>query len=231
MRAIILVGGFGTRLRAVLPDLPKPLAPIDNKPFLAHLLNYLKQHGITSVIFSVHYLREKFRDYFQSHYAGIHIAYAEEDEPLGTGGAIVNALSMLNTTQPVFVLNGDTFVKLDYQAMYQQHHATTTMTMALRSVEDCNRYGNVMTSENRVTAFREKGEQGPGLINAGVYLINPNLFAAFSLPKQFSFEKDFIFPYVTALRPQYFLTHDYFIDIGIPDDYARAKVELPVLVK
>lgn len=230
MRAIILVGGFGTRLRSILPDVPKPMAPVHDKPFLAHLLQYLKKEGIKSVIFSVHYLREKIQAYFQDHYEGIEIFYAEEDEPLGTGGAIVNSLNMFETEEPIFVLNGDTFVKLDYQAMYEQHqNQKSSLTMALRFIEDCERYGKVITDEGVIAEFREKGERGPGLINAGVYLLNPQLFQSFAMPKQFSFEKDFLFPHLSELKPQSFTTNDYFIDIGIPEDYHRALIDLKAI--
>jgi D-glycero-alpha-D-manno-heptose 1-phosphate guanylyltransferase len=232
MKAIILVGGFGTRLRSVLPDLPKPMAPIKGKPFLAYLLEYLQQQGITRVIFPVHYLGEKIRAYFQSHYAGIRIEYVEEQEPLGTGGAILNALAVTEDSaeEPVFVLNGDTFVALDYRAMYQEQVVSgSSFVMALRKVDDCSRYGKVMTQDHHVVAFREKGEAGPGYINAGVYLIDPTLFDKYSLPPVFSFEKDFMLPYTGILRPRAFIADDYFIDIGIPEDYARAAQELPVI--
>lgn len=231
MQAIILVGGLGTRLQAVLRDLPKPMAPIGDKPFLAYLLHYLKKQGITHVVFPVHYLSEKIEAYFQSQYADIAIQYIEEAQPLGTGGAMVNALSILREARdPIFVLNGDTFVKLDYKAMLKQHcQSKALLTMALRPIEDCTRYGKVITENNRIVAFKEKGEQGPGLINAGVYLINPHLFSSFSLPPRFSFENDFMFPYLEKLNPQAFITDDYFIDIGIPEDYSRAIKDLPYL--
>jgi len=230
MRAIILVGGLGTRLRSVLKDVPKPMAPIENKPFLAYLLDYLLLQGITEVVFSVHYLSEKIQAYFQSDYRGIKILYAEEVEALGTGGAVVNALNLHPTSAPVFVLNGDTFVKLDYQSMYQRYlQAASDLSMALRAVEDCSRYGRVIVEEQVVTSFTEKGVSGPGYINAGVYLINPALFQAFDLPMHFSLEKDFLLPFIASLRPHAFLANDYFIDIGIPEDYARAKAELPAL--
>lgn len=231
MKAIILVGGFGTRLRSVLPDVPKPMAPIlADKPFLAYLLDYLQQQGIRQVIFSVHYRREKIQDYFKAQYRDISIEYAIEDEPLGTGGAIVYALSTQFMHEPVFVLNGDTFVKLDYRAMYAAHEQSNAqLSMALREVSDCVRYGKVVTNANSIVEFREKGESGAGLINAGVYLLNPNLFIPFNLPLQFSFENDFLLPHLATLSPQAFIAQDYFIDIGIPDDYTRAQAELPAL--
>lgn len=223
MQAIILAGGFGTRLRSVLPDLPKPMAPIHDKPFLAHLLTYLKSQGITQVILPVHYMAEKIMAYFQSQYAGISIHFIQEDKPLGTGGAILNALTAYHAANPVFVINGDTFVKLDYQAMYEQHvHAKANMSMAVRHVDDASRYGKVLTQDKSIVGFKEKGEQGPGFINAGVYLIQPDLLAQYDLPQQFSFEQDFLLAHLEAINAQAFIANDYFIDIGIPEDYARA---------
>lgn len=231
MQAIVLVGGFGTRLQSVLPDVPKPMAPIHHKPFLAYLLDYLSYHGITRVIFPVHYLREKIQEYFQESYQGISIDFVIEDEPLGTGGAILNALSHIkDKSQPIFILNGDTFVKLNYQAMFDQHkHKSAIMTIALRFIDDCSRYGKVIVEGDRIVEFREKGDVGAGYINAGVYLIRPDLFSAYTMPKQFSFEKNFMMPFLINIQPQAFMAGDYFIDIGIPEDYARAIQELPML--
>lgn len=231
MQAVVLAGGLGTRLRQVVADVPKPMAPIQGKPFLAYLLSHLKRQGITRVVLPVYHLSDSVRGYFQSHYEGMDIFYAQEDEPLGTGGAMVNALPYLRDHhEPVFILNGDTFLKLDYQAMYAQHQRQqSSLTMALKAVEDCARYGKVMTDGMLIEAFREKGEPGPGLINAGVYLIHPGLFNAFDLPASFSFEKDFLQPHLLTLKPQAYIAYDYFIDIGIPEDYARAAVELPAL--
>jgi D-glycero-alpha-D-manno-heptose 1-phosphate guanylyltransferase len=173
MQAIILAGGFGTRLRSAVADVPKPMASINDKPFLAYLVDYLLAQGITRVVLSVHYLRESIQDYFQQQYRGIDIHYAVEDEPLGTGGAILNSLPLLNPLEPTFVLNGDTFLKLNYRHMYQQHQANAPLvTMALRKMQECSRYGIVQVENNHVIAFKEQGDAKPGLINAGVYLMN-----------------------------------------------------------
>jgi D-glycero-alpha-D-manno-heptose 1-phosphate guanylyltransferase len=231
MQAIILAGGFGTRLRTAIADVPKPMAPIGDKPFLAYLLDYLKEQGITQVVLSVHYLREQIQAYFQSEYRGMAVRYAVEEEPLGTGGAILHSMKMLDKTAPVFVLNGDTFLKLDYQGLYQQHSVNSPLiTMALRKVVDCSRYGIVQVEKNIVMEFKDQGDDKPGLINAGVYLINPALFDVMSLPAQFSFERDFLFPNVNKIHPEAFAVDDYFIDIGIPEDYSRAVKELPDLL-
>lgn len=231
MQAIILAGGFGTRLSKVLSGIPKPMAPIDKKPFLAFLLDYLKTQGITHVRLSLHHLHHKIQDYFQSNYNDIAIDYSIESEPLGTGGAIVNALSTMKTNGPVFVLNGDTLFKLNYRDFYQQHQNNqSSLTMALRVVEDCHRYGSVTLCSNEIVAFTEKGHHGPSLINAGVYLMDPDLFSSFQLPAHFSFEKDFVFRYLNKLRPQAFISNDYFIDIGVVDDYVRANAEMSVVI-
>lgn len=232
MKAIILAGGFGTRLKSVLAETPKPMAPIHGKPFLAYLIEYLAQQGVHEVVLSVHYLREQIQTFFNADYAGVKIRYAIEESPLGTGGAIVHALREMASNEPVFVLNGDTFVKLDYRAMYAQHQAQQAdLTMALRSVDDCSRYGKVVVSEGVINDFREKGEAGPGRINAGVYLLQPDLFARFNLPTVFSFENEFVQPNLATLKPQAFAANDYFIDIGIPEDYAKATTDLTVWPK
>lgn len=223
MQAIILAGGFGTRLQSVVKDIPKPMAPIHGKPFLAYLIEYLKSQGITRVILSVHYLREQIESFFGAHYQGIEVSYAVEEQPLGTGGAVLNAFQLIDSPQPVFVLNGDTFLKLNYLEMFAEHQQTLPMlTMALRKIQDCSRYGVVSLHDQTVVAFHEKGNVGSGLINAGVYLINPAIFKLFPVSMtSFSFEKEFLFPYIHQLKPHAFIVDDYFIDIGIPADYAQ----------
>jgi D-glycero-alpha-D-manno-heptose 1-phosphate guanylyltransferase len=228
MQAIILAGGFGTRLRSVLTDVPKPMAPIHNRPFLAYLIDYLISQGVTQIVLSVHYLAEQIESYFQASYRDVSIRYAMEDEPLGTGGAIINSLPLIDSSEPVFVLNGDTFLKLNYQKMFALHTLGADLTMSLRRVTDCSRYGEVTTVNNIVTAFQEQGSARDGLINAGVYLLNPAIFKNHSLPRQFSFEKDFLFSNIQLLQPRAFIVDDYFIDIGVPADYARAVVDFAI---
>ncbi len=225
MQAIILAGGFGTRLRSVLTDVPKPMAPIHDKPFLAYLIDYLSSQGVTDIVLSVHYLAEQIVSYFKNSYGNVRISYAHEDEPLGTGGAIIHSLAAIDGSRPVFVLNGDTFLKLNYQEMYALHTQGAQLTMSLRRVADCSRYGEVTTVNNIVTAFQEQGSARAGLINAGVYLFDSDIFQAYTLPQHFSFEKDFLFPGITALQPRAFVVDDYFIDIGVPADYARAVAD------
>ncbi len=221
MQAIILAGGFGTRLQAVIPDLPKSLAPIQQRPFLFYLLRYLQIQGITHVIFALHHMADKIIAYLQTLPTDLSFTYICEQEPMGTGGAIRNALSFYKDNKPVFVLNGDTFVKLDYRAMYRVHQQTR-LTVALSEMDNCERYGRILVDNDRVIAMREKGDASCGWINAGVYLLDPQIFADFPLRK-FSFEQDFLPAYITSEQVKAFLVRDYFIDIGIPEDYAKCS--------
>lgn len=233
MQAIILAGGFGTRLRSVVADVPKPMAPIGDKPFVALLMKHLMQFGVTEFVLSTHYLRQTIEDYFLNRFEGIPVRYAVEDAPLGTGGAIVHALRVMKADKPVLVVNGDTFVKLDYAAMYRQHVTSgEKLTMALRHIPDTGRSGVVSVDDaGRIVTFGERGMAGvSGLINAGVYVVSPELFAGYADGEAFGFEQDFMIPRVATLKPASFVAEDYFIDIGIPADYLRAQDELPRLV-
>jgi D-glycero-alpha-D-manno-heptose 1-phosphate guanylyltransferase len=223
MNALILAGGFGKRLQSVVHDVPKPMAPVAGKPFLAHLLDYLSEHGFTEVTLSLHYLPEKISAYFGAHYRNISIQYVIEDTPLGTGGAILYALNSIRSTHsPLFILNGDTFVQVNYRAMYQQHiKRQRFMTMAVTEVDDCSRYGEVLLAGEQLVNFQAAGAARRGFINAGVYLLSTDGLETFTLPKQFSFEQDFLYQPAVLSQMDYFMTDDFFIDIGIPEDYHR----------
>lgn len=228
MDALILAGGFGTRLQSVVKDVPKPMAPIQDTPFLALLVRHLKKHGVTRVILATHYLHDVIEGFMGTSFEGVTVQYAHEATPLGTGGAIVNAIHQFGITRPVLVLNGDTFVKLDYAAMVAQHNqASSTFTIALRHIPDTGRSGVVAVENGHLQRFGERGQPGqPGLINAGVYIINPQTLKGFAPGQAFSLEKDFLEPQTPTLQPTAFMAEGYFIDIGVPDDYARAQAEL-----
>lgn len=227
LQAIILAGGFGTRLQTVVPGLPKAMAPIGTKPFLACLLDYLQSQAFNSIIISIHYLGEKIQNYFGDCYRGMQITYVDEDQPLGTGGAIQQVLNKIVLTKPTFILNGDTFVKLNYQKMYAEHlKKPALITIGLQIVDDVSRYGRVIVKNGIAIQLDEKSNCGAGLINSGVYLVNANILQDYILPEKFSFEIDFLASKLSALQPRVFITDDYFIDIGVPEDYARAKQEL-----
>lgn len=230
MHAIILAGGFGTRLQSVVSDVPKPMAPIAGRPFLVWLMEAMIRDGVTGFTLSVHHQWEKIRDYFNANPMPVPVDYAVEETPLGTGGAIAYALAHIKAKEPVIVVNGDTFVGVNYKALYDAHMAShAPLTMVLRSLPDTSRYGVIITQGRIITSFA-KGRMGEsGLINAGIYVVAPDLFAGYGLKKAFSFEQDFLQPNINKIRANSYLAKDYFVDIGIPEDYIRAQQELPKL--
>ena len=231
MQTIILGGGFGTRLRAVLPDTPKPMAPIHGRPFLAWLLDYLATQGVDDVILSVGYKYDVIKSYFGDQYGAIKIRYSIETDPLGTGGAIKKALSLVDD-DALFVLNGDTFLQLDYAKMLACHNQRgASITLALRAVDDTSRYGRVELNQNDVVSFAEKQAGSAGFINSGIYFLSRRIFDNKPLADVFSFETEFLYPYLKSIRPNAFITDGYFIDIGVPEDYTRAQYELPPLLE
>jgi D-glycero-alpha-D-manno-heptose 1-phosphate guanylyltransferase len=226
MEAIVLAGGLGTRLASVIQGKPKVMAPVGGRPFLDLLLRRLERKGIRRVILSVGYLANAIREHFGDRFDGLELAYAVEEEPLGTGGAARSALGMARSDS-VFVLNGDTFVDLDYAAMLSGHvKLGATASIAVAEVADCTRFGRILIEKERVVGFAEKGQSGPGQINAGAYVLNRDVFAPYPMPAAFSLENDFFVPYIKELRPLAFVTLGYFIDIGIPADLERAQREL-----
>jgi D-glycero-alpha-D-manno-heptose 1-phosphate guanylyltransferase len=223
MQAIILAGGLGTRLRSVIPDLPKPMAPVAGRPFLAWVLDRLADAGFRRVVLAVGYRHEAIRDHFGTAYRGIGLAYSVEEVPLGTGGAMRLALGHI-TESPVFVLNGDTYLEVDYAAMLAAHVANGVgLTVAVARVADVSRYGSLSIGDDRILAFLEKGSQGPGYINAGVYLMARGILDAFPIGTSLSFENELLVPRVAQLRPLAFRADGLFIDIGVPEDYERAQ--------
>jgi D-glycero-alpha-D-manno-heptose 1-phosphate guanylyltransferase len=226
MEAVILAGGLGTRLSTRLVDRPKPMALIAGRPFLEILLNQLASAGCRRAILSVGHLRHVIMDAFGTEHRGTRIEYSVEDSPLGTGGAIRMALQM--TAEPAaLILNGDTYLDVDYSALMAAHLAgRTAMTMAITHVNDVGRYGGVVLSEGWITEFTEKGQSGPGWINAGVYVLNRDFPWSNHLPSKFSFERDLLFPCLHQLRPAAFPCSGYFLDIGVPEDLDRAQFEL-----
>lgn len=226
MEAVVLAGGFGARLQQVVAHLPKPMAPVSGRPFLEILLGMLAQKGFRRVIMSLGYMAGKVTSYFGDTYAGMELIYEIEDVPLGTGGAVRQALALCKTDH-VFVFNGDTYLDLevsDVETQWQKDHAPI---IVVREVSDTARYGCLVTKDNRVKGFIEKGVAGPGLINAGCYVFPVNILNGFELGQPFSLEADFLAKVVEVQRFDLFLTNGHFIDIGVPEDYARAQTELP----
>jgi len=228
MEAILLAGGFGTRLASRLKNTPKPMAMVAGRPFLEILLRHLHRQGFTRAILSVGYLHEVIEQHLGAAFEGMKIDYAVETEPLGTGGAIRMALAWAN--QPsVLVLNGDTFLDADYGQMMQVHtEAEAALTIATSQQPDIARYGGVLVREGRIVGFEEKGRTGAGTINAGAYAIATNLAWPPALGEKFSFERDFLAPQITRLQPLAFPVDGFFLDIGVPEDLDRAQIKFAV---
>jgi D-glycero-alpha-D-manno-heptose 1-phosphate guanylyltransferase len=223
MEAVVLAGGLGTRLRSVVSDLPKPMAPVNDRPFLAYVLDGLSEADFESAILAVGYRGTVIREHFGREHRGLRLRYSVEDEPLGTGGGLHVALAQAFDSN-VFVVNGDTYLQVDYRAMREAHHrAGTSLSVAVHEMADVSRYGALAVEDRRIRAFFEKGRSGPGLINAGVYLLSRNLLDRYRLPRVFSFEADLLVPHVAELAPLAFETDGVFVDIGVPEDYARAR--------
>jgi len=229
MEAIVLAGGFGTRLKHVIPDLPKPMAPVAGRPFLEILLSLLARNGFRRVVLSLGYMADKVVAHFGSHYAGMELVYEIEQTPLGTGGAVRQALAQCSDDH-VFVFNGDTYLDLeiaDVEAHWQGHHEPIIVA---RELLDTARYGRLDTANGRVLGMIEKGVAGPGLINAGCYVFPTNILDAYPAGQPFSLEADFLANAMSARRFDLFITNGHFIDIGVPEDYIRAQIELKCLI-
>ena len=225
MEAIVLAGGFGTRLRQVVADVPKPMAPIAGRPFLEILLGSLARKGFARVVLSLGFMAEKITDHFGTRFAGIDIAYVVEDTPLGTGGAIRLAFEAC-TQDHVFVFNGDTYLDLEVRSLEQHWQASRYPIVVGRQVPDTTRYGRLVVNGDRITSFAEKGISGPGLINAGCYVLTTDALARFPLNQPFSIETDYLVSEVKGATVEVFVTEGILIDIGIPEDYARAQILL-----
>jgi D-glycero-alpha-D-manno-heptose 1-phosphate guanylyltransferase len=224
--AVILAGGFGTRLQSVVSDVPKPMAPVNNEPFLNYIFDYLKFYGIEHVVLSTGYLAEKISEYYKHEYKGVTISYTKEENPLGTGGGIRLALDKCRTHE-VLVLNGDSFFDIDINAHYKNHVSRQADgTLALRRVDNAARYGTiVLGDENVINTFKEKDNiEQAGLINGGVYILNRELYLnRTERNSSFSIEKDFFEKRIKELTILGFEYDGYFIDIGIPEDYKKAQ--------
>lgn len=225
-QAIILAGGFGTRLTTV-QDVPKPMAPINDVPFLQILLDDLLMKGISKFYLAVGHQHEVIIDYFGASYMGCKIEYVIEDSPLGTGGAIKQALEHVSS-ENIFVFNGDTFFDVDIELMAEQHAVNNTeVTLALKPLTEFDRYGTVEISDKlRITKFAEKQFCKQGVINGGIYLMKTNLFEGLNYLDQFSMEQDYFEKYCLEKQLEGFVDEGYFIDIGIPEDYEKAQKEL-----
>ena len=219
---IILAGGLGTRLRSHIGEaIPKPMAPIGDIPFLQILLSKCAREGFSRVILSVGYRQEVIMRYFGERFLGLRICYAREKSPLGTGGALLQALKLAQSPY-VLLLNGDTFFEIDFRDFLARHRASSRLRLALTLMQN-TRYGSIeLDSEGFITRFSTDSTSAHSLINAGVYSLSRDIFEGFCLPKIFSFE-DFIAQHYGEILASGEVYEARFIDIGIPQDYLRAQ--------
>ena len=227
--AIILAGGLGTRLKGVISDIPKPMAPVANKPFLVYILDYLKEQGIERVILSVGYKYEVIEDFFGNNYKGMELLYSVENNPLGTGGGIRLAIDKLNTNE-TFVINGDTFFDVNLEQQEKIAFVEkSNLCLALKPMSKFDRYGSVAVENNIITSFVEKQFVENGLINGGVYWLKKSFLESFNSGQKFSFEQDLMEKQVINGTLSAYVSDTYFIDIGIPEDYKKANIDFSVL--
>ena len=229
--AILLVGGFGTRLMPLTKNTPKPMLTVAGVPVTEHQLAMAKSAGITEIVLATSYLSEVFIPYFgDGSKWGMKIKYAVEKEPLGTGGAIRNAAKLLDTTESVVILNGDVLSSHNLSEQIRQHEAQDAdVTLHLTEVEDARAFGCVPTdSDGRVSAFLEKMENPiTNQINAGCYVFNPRVISTIPVDTVVSVERE-TFPQLVAQDARVFgyVENAFWLDIGTPRALLKASIDI-----
>jgi len=225
MEAVVLAGGLGTRLQTLVRGVPKPMAPVGGRPFLEIVLTSLATKGFRRVILSVGYLAEQISTHFGQGFRGISLNYEVEESPLGTGGAVRAAFQRCDGDH-AFVFNGDTYLDLEADEVERRWRTHHNPVIVGRAVPDVARYGALRIESGQVRGFLEKGSTGPGLINAGCYLLPRDCLDSYPVGQPFSLEADFLSQAVERDRFDLFETRGLFIDIGVPEDYRRAQTLL-----
>jgi len=224
-KAVLLVGGMGTRLRSVVQSMPKPLASVGKRPFLELLVQQLRYQGFRQLVMCTGYLAHQIENELgDGHELDVTIEYSKEPSPLGTAGAVKFAEPLLREAPAFLVMNGDSFMEMDFQALIQFHRQSRGIaSMAVVRVKNEMRYGTVqLNTQGRVTGFAEKGSGDPqGYVNAGIYVFDRRIFE--HIPNGPSSLEGDIFPRLLRDRVYASRQHGVFIDIGIPEDYARAQ--------
>jgi D-glycero-alpha-D-manno-heptose 1-phosphate guanylyltransferase len=221
--AIVLAGGRGTRLQSLVSDVPKPLAPVAGRPFLAWVLDHLAANGIRRVILATGYMSERIEQAIGREWQSMAVEYSVETSALGTGGAVRQARDRL-LGGSAHILNGDTFLRYGPALLEEATHAAATQIgVALAQVEDVSRYGAVVVCGGLVRRFEEKGGSGPGLINAGSYFLTRTALDGLPDRLAFSLETEVLQPQAAAGAIAGFAGTTDFIDIGVPLDYGRAQ--------
>ncbi len=223
IEAIVLAGGFGTRLAHHVPGVPKPLAPVSDRPFLEHQFDWLSAQGVTRAAITVHHLAEQITKHVNGRRdTGIELLIVEEAQPLGTGGAVKNAIAQAGFDRTVLVINGDTDFEFSLEPILVAHRATEAqVTVAIANVPDVSRFGTVTMAGNRITGFEQaSGASAPGLVNAGAYILEPAHVVGYP-DTVFSMETDFL-PGTARSQGLYGFVLDKdnaFHDIGTPGSY------------
>lgn len=240
MRVILLAGGLGTRLRTVVSDVPKPMAPVAGRPFLEHLFDYWIRQGATEIVLNIGHKADVISAHFGDQFRGLPVTYVVEKKPLGTGGGLLLSVNDIVGNDPCLILNADSLLALSLDQMEEAHReASADITLAAFSTRERNRYGALHTdASGRIVEFTAKGQLQEGketfLASAGVYLGSVNAFKAlrggFEVGKPFSLEADG-FPWLLENKSNLhaFGSHAPFLDIGVPADFARAPAFLESL--
>ncbi len=235
MRAVIIAGGSGTRLRPLTYNTPKPMVPLFGKPFLLYQIELLRKHGITEIIINLHYLSDAIKNVLGdgSKY-GVKLFYSYESEPLGTAGAVKNAEEFFND-EPMLVFNGDVLTDIDLTAVIETHKRTQAKaTLTLIKVQDPTQFGLVfLDGEKRITRFHEKptAEEAAmfkvDTVNAGIYVLDPDVFQYVPKNEPHMFERG-LFPHLLNIdaRMSGHVSGAYWIDIGNPGKYMEAHVDV-----
>lgn len=226
MEAIILAGGLGTRLQKVLSDIPKPMAPVAGKPFLYYLFDWIRRYPVDRIILSIGYKAESITEYFGKSVFNIPMEYVVEKKPLGTGGAVKLALERTEGND-ILILNGDSWFPIDISKLIEFHiEKKSLFTVALKRMFDFDRYGTVELEKNTILKFNEKKYCREGLINGGIYIARREYVSSWKMPEVFSLEKDILEKEAGKLILNGMVFDDPFLDIGVPDDYAKAEMIL-----
>ncbi len=226
--AIVLAGGLGTRLRSVVPDLPKPMAPVAGRPFLEHLFDYWIEQGIDNFVLSVGYRHELITKHFGKSYNGAAIEYAVEETPLGTGGGLLLGVTKLSNSEPFLLLNGDTFfaVNLKHLIDFASTNRATWCFSLFRTTENARYMAVELSDDGRLASIGKKNAEPLDLVNGGVYWVELSVLKRinFTERKGLSLEND-VFPALMNAQERVFgmsVTAP-FLDIGVPEDYLRAS--------
>jgi len=219
----VLAGGFGTRLRSLVADVPKPLAPVDDRPFITHLVTHWAKQGVTNFVFLLHYEAHQIEFVLQQladdpKFSGVHFKTVVENKPLGTGGAILNAIKHLEITDSFLVVNADTWLGSGIEIL----SASSPCSLVAVKVPNTLRYGSLSFEGIKISRFEEKSNStGQGYVNSGLYHLSPEIFDDFEVGAKFSLEED-IFPgLVSSQKLGFVKLKSSFIDIGVPEDYLK----------